>query len=195
MLEWFQSAPSLDRTFALCAAVGAVLFVVRLGLQLTGLHDGDGFHLGGLASAGEADASFEFLSLHAINAFLLMFGLVGLAMRMESGAGPGWSILAATAAGGASMAIIGFLSLNLRKLQSSGNIEMSNAVGAVGEVYLTIPADGAGQVQVTFQHKQQIVDAISKSQTELKTGARVRVTGVTGASTLIVEAEETEADR
>lgn len=190
MLEWLADASPLDRTFALCAALGAALFVVRMGLQLLGGDAGDGLDLGAVVDG--AEASFQFLSFHSINGFVLIFGLVGLAMRIENGAGEGASLLAAAVAGVAAMALIGFLSLQLQKLQSSGNVRLTNAIGAIGDVYLTIPAEGSGQVRVAFQNKLQIVDAISTSATPLPTGARVKVVGVFSPSTVQVEPLEAE---
>ncbi|UCC17926.1 MAG: methyltransferase domain-containing protein, partial [Dehalococcoidales bacterium] len=69
--------------------------------------------------------------------FLMMFGLVGLAFYRQSKAGIFVSIIGASAAGVASVWIIGRLFILSKKLKSSGTIQIDNAVGAQGKVVIT----------------------------------------------------------
>ena len=96
------------------------------------------------------------------------------------------ALLGATLAGLASMWAIAQAFLLMTRLQTSGNVDLNNAIGADGEVYLTIPADGAGQVRAAVQGGLRIYDARSVSGEEIKTGERVRVGAVVGSNTLMV---------
>lgn len=74
------------------------------------------------------------------------------------------------------------------KLQSSGTLDLNNALGEIGSVYLTIPAsmNGVGKVHVAVQGQLSEFDAMTENDAMLKTGESVRVTDVLGDK-LIVE--------
>ncbi len=75
----------------------------------------------------------------------------------------------------------------LSKLKSSGNLNLNNAIGKIGDVYLQIPAkgDGTGIVNVIVQESLRELKAISQGDA-IATGEKVRVTGIVG-NTLVVE--------
>ena len=78
----------------------------------------------------------------------------------------------------------------LSKMQQSGNIDVyKSAVGCIGKVYLSIPAQrkGAGKVQITINEAVREYDALTDSESELKTGASIKVIEVLDPSTLLVE--------
>ena len=75
----------------------------------------------------------------------------------------------------------------MTKLQSDGTLRLSDAIGQQGKVYLTIPAGGAGQVQVGFQGRLMIFEAMSSNKEAIKTGEPVVVIDVVGGNTLVVE--------
>jgi membrane protein implicated in regulation of membrane protease activity len=60
-------------------------------------------------------------------------------------------------------------------------------VGTIGTVYLRLPSDGTGQVQVSVQGGLRIIDALVEGDEGLPTGTKVRVVGVRDSNTLIVE--------
>lgn len=76
------------------------------------------------------------------------------------------------------------------KLTESGNINFKNAIGAVGEVYLTVRNNGkeGGKIQVIFQSSLKEVPAITYGR-ELKTGTKIKVIGIEG-NVLVVKALE-----
>ncbi|HIC75313.1 MAG TPA: hypothetical protein EYO98_01695 [Candidatus Poseidoniales archaeon] len=73
------------------------------------------------------------------------------------------------------------------KLETSGNIDINNAVGATGTVYARIRDSGVGEVQVTFQEKMQTKEAVSIDGVTLNSGTFIEVVGVVG-ETLQVKA-------
>ena len=75
----------------------------------------------------------------------------------------------------------------MSKLQSSGNIEIGNAVGKVGQVYIPIKQGGSGKVNITIQGQYSEFSAISTANETLPTGSYVRVVAVDEAGTLVVE--------
>jgi membrane-bound ClpP family serine protease len=170
---------SVERLFFACAVVGGTIFLVRTLMTLIG-----GFANGELDGAdpsdisGEADASFRALSLQGITAFFMMFGLVGLALMRQSRMGTILAVLGGLLAGVMTVWIIGRIFSGMMKLHADGTLRYENAIGQEGTVYLTIPAQGKGQVSVPIQQQLRMCDAISADKEQIKTGERVIVVDV-----------------
>lgn len=181
----------LALAFTVCAVLGGALFVVRLVLQFfAGMDDTDVDvpHDGSDVDLSHTDASFRVLSLQGITAFFMIFGLAGRALLLESKAGAVLSIVGAAIAGAAAVWVVAKIFTAMKKLQSpGGTMNLQNAVGREGTVYLTIPAGGAGKVSVVVQNKLGEFDAVCESKEELKTGTEIKVTRVTGDKVLVVE--------
>jgi membrane protein implicated in regulation of membrane protease activity len=67
------------------------------------------------------------------------------------------------------------------RLQSSGSVSTDQAVGCTGTVYVTVPKQGSGSVQINIAHRLREFDAVSAHGEELATGTAIRVVRVTGA--------------
>ncbi len=194
-MEFVNSLNGLEKVFAACAVIGGTLFIIRLVLQFMGLHghdagtdiDTSAMDAGHDPGLADSDISFKLLSLQGITAFLLMFGLVGLAMSKQTGANAFWSIVVAAAAASVTVWLMARFFAWMTRLQSSGNINPNQTVGLQGTVYLNIPADGTGQVEVVVQNRMRIYDASSADKTPLKTGDKIRVKSVVAGSILVVE--------
>lgn len=196
MLALFDDYVGMEWFFLLCALIGGVLFIFRLILQFVGGDadvDGDidiDVDMDGDIDAdtgGDSDVSFRLLSLQGVTSFGLMFGLVGLAMMRQSGQDAVRALAVATAAGLATVWLMKWIFNKAKVLQSSGNIKMKNAIGKEGDVYLTIPSHGTGKARVSVQNHLKVWDATTDNNQEIKTGERVRVTGVVSGNVLIVE--------
>ncbi len=55
-----------------------------------------------------------------------------------------------------------------------------------GSVYLTIPAEGTGKIQITVRGSLGIYNAVSERKEEIKTGSRVLVDRVVSGNVLVV---------
>lgn len=76
----------------------------------------------------------------------------------------------------------------MSRMEQSGTINMANAVGCKGNVYLKIPGEkqGEGKVQISIQGAIREFDALTAGE-ELETGAPIRVVEVINDNTLLVE--------
>jgi len=174
--------------------LGGTLFILRLGMMLVGadlgsdsvdtdVHTGD-FDISG--DHADADISFKLLSVQGLTSFFMMFGLVGLAL-LRANLHVLITIVGGMLAGLVMVAVTGVIFSQMKRLQTDGTINIQNTVGADGTVYLTIPRNGTGQVQVIAQGSLKIFDAVSSGRNQINTGTKVRVTGVASGNTLIVE--------
>jgi membrane protein implicated in regulation of membrane protease activity len=116
----------------------------------------------------------------------MMFGLVGLALHRQTGWDPTRSIIGASLTGFLTVWMLKWLFNAARKLQSSGNIKLTNAIGQEGTVYLSIPSTGTGKVQIKVQDHLKILDAVSEGEVEIKTGDRIRVIRIVSNNIMVV---------
>ena len=132
-------------------------------------------------------AGFKFFTVRGIVAFFCIFGWTGAALY-SSGMHGVWVVLIAALAGFFAMFIIGLIFYAVKRLQSSGNIKYSNAVGKTANVYIPIPAkrSGKGKVMVTVQERLIEVEAMTDEEEKIPTGETVRITDSIG-TTLIVK--------
>ncbi len=189
MSEMFSQYNGVEIFFLISAIVGGLFVILKFAMQFIGLdHHGADMDVGHDLDAHHADSDmgFKFLSLHGITSFLMMFGLVGLALYKESQSGLLFSMLGASLAGLVSVWIIGKLFLLTMKLKSSGTITIDSTVGAQGKVYLRIPKNGTGRVLINVRNSLREYDAATNDDEELKTDTPVRVVWVDG-NVLVVE--------
>jgi membrane protein implicated in regulation of membrane protease activity len=194
MSEFFNRLHGVELFFLVCAVVGGVFVLIRLVVMMIGLdhgvdgdlggggHDVDGHH-------ADSDVGFKLLSLQGITSFLMMFGLVGMALYHESRVGVLFSMSGAMAAGLVSVWIIAKMFSLVIKLQSSGTISIDSTVGAQGKVYMTIPENGSGRVLINVHNSLREYDAVTQDKRSLATGVSIRVVWVDG-NVLVVEAIE-----
>ena len=188
MESLFSGYNGLEIFFLLCALVGGFFVMVKLIMQFAlGGHDADAGHdMDFDPQHVDSDVGFRMLSLHGLSSFLMMFGLVGLALSRQSKAGYLVSIGGAVAAGLLTVWIIGNLFKGATRLQSSGTLDTEGAVGSSGTVYLTIPKQGTGRVSISYKQRLREFDATSNSGEEIPSRTPIRVVGVK-ANVLIVE--------
>lgn len=174
--------------------IGGTLLILRLGMMLFGggLSDDaldsalDGGNVDVAGDHADADMSFKLLSVQGLTSFFMMFGLVGLAL-LRAGLHVLITILGGAVAGLVTVAVTGLIFSQMKRLQTEGTIRIQSTVGSEGTVYLTIPKNGTGQVQIIAQGSLKVFDAVSSNKSQIATGQKIRVTGVAGGNTLIVE--------
>ena len=190
MMEWMTGLAGIDLVFFVCGGVGSALFVIRVLLVFVGFgHDaGSDFDTDGVElDHGGHDMGAGMLSFTGLTAFFMLFGITGLTLRLEQESTPLIATGAGFVVGVFTMWLVAQLLRAVYRLKSSGNVEMANAIGQEGRVYLTIPAGGRGQVEVAIQSRLKVVDAVAEHPIEMKTGTHVRVVRVIEANVLVVE--------
>lgn len=166
------------------------------------LHGGDfhgdaDVHDGGLhPSAHHFDSTWLFtvISFRTVVAALAFFGLAGLAAN-SAGIGAVPTLGIAVVSGLAAMFAVYGLMRALMSLRAEGTAHIANAVGRVGTVYTTIPAEGggSGKIQLNLQGRTMEYLAVTPGES-LKPGSKVVVGAVVSSDTLEVEPAMEEAN-
>lgn len=178
--------------------IGGTLFILRAAMMLLGGGLSDGIDAGlDLDLNGDfdadisgdhtdADVSFKLISIQGLTSFFMMFGLVGLAL-LKANVPVLLTVFGGMIAGLITVAITGLVFSQMKRLQTEGTIDIRNTIGTEGSVYLTIPKNGTGQVQLIVQGSLKIFDAVSNTKNVIATGEKIHVVGVASGNTLIVE--------
>lgn len=188
MAEWFSTLTSFEKFYWIIAGISSTIFVfVLITTFLVG--DADGVD-GDVDAEIDADTGigFQFFTFKNLVAFFTIFSWAGISC-LDAGYGKGVTIFVSTISGLIMMFIMGALIYYINKLVSSGTLKLENAVGNVGEVYLTIGANRSkiGKVHVNIQGALRELDALADSEEALKTGTVVKVKEITGTGILIVQ--------
>jgi hypothetical protein len=190
MMSFYSLLAGPEKVFFLSALAGGFAFLMLTILMfVTGGVDGDAGGFDGDAHSGDTDSSFKGLSLNGVAAFFMMFGLVGLASVREFGASTAVGALYGAVAGAAAMFTLKKLFDLFVGMQASGTLDVSNAVGVIGVVYLTLPERGTGQVELNVQGRRKVMSAASESGEVIPTEERVRVVSVEGNTLRVVRAD------
>ncbi len=180
--------------YLICAVAGGAILVLRIILMAVGIDQGDAPDVSMDVDGGGGEGitgGASFLSLQSIAGFFTMFGLVGMGL-LQIGSSEIVSLLGALGAGALTAWATGMIFLQMRRLQSEGTMVITNAIGQVGSVYLTIPEKGTGVVTVTVQGAQRTLDAVSEHGQRIPTGSIVRVVSVTAGTILVVTEQTTD---
>jgi len=190
MINWWNELLLIQQIFALIALPSTLLIIIQTVLMLIGI-GGDG----GADADVDIDDGIEvpddglaIFSVRGVTSMLCITGWVAVAL-LETSLPQGVSIAIAIACGVATLIGMAYLMRAIYRLQSSGNIDVENCVGKIGEVYIPIPStgNGSGKINLTVQEKFSEFTAITTAGDELKTGAFVRVVAVSQSGVLVVE--------
>lgn len=138
------------------------------------------------------DPGLRILTVRGLIAFFSVGGWTGLAL-LRGQTHAVLSSLSAMLAGLLAMLVLAWLMKLTLRLQSEGNIDMHNAVGISGSVYITIPPQRGekGKVTLMVQNRLTEADAVTDEAEPIKTGTPVRVVGTTQGNVLVVESGST----
>lgn len=127
-------------------------------------------------------------SIKPLTGFFLGFGWAG-GMALSGGLHIAAATGIASVSGIVIMALIVGMIRAIYSFRSDGTMRIQDAVGAVGTVYLTLPARRAsgGQVIVNLNGRQETLPALNTSEQPVPSGEKVKVLQVIDARTLLVE--------
>ncbi len=211
MINWWSSLSLAQQIFALIAIPSTLILLIQTIMILIGFgdnsdhdtdfgHDGsfdgghDFDHSGGHdfghdgGHDGSHDDGLALFSVRGIMTMLAVSGWGGMAL-LETALPESLSILIAIVFGIGMLFLTAYIMKLVSKLQSSGNIDIGNAVGKVAQVYIPIAPNGSGsgKVTLTIQETYSEFMAITTASQTLKTGSYVRVVAVDDSGTLVVE--------
>jgi hypothetical protein len=186
MVDWFNHLELFPKIYWSIALLGSIIFIIMMVLTF----------IGGETDTLDTDTDiesdtgigFQFITFKNLIGFFTLFGWSGIAC-IDAGLSKSLTILISMVCGLIMMVVMAAMFYYMRKLNDSGTLNFKNAVGAVGEVYLTIGANRSsiGKVHIKIQGALRELEALTDADVSLKSSSVIRVKNVTENGILIVE--------
>lgn len=189
MEEWWNALGLFMQSVWCITLFASLVFVIQTILTFVGMDADGGMDVDmGSDMPGDGDTGpFQLFTFRNFINFLLGFGWSIISFQ---GAIQNQFVLILVAAVIGVLLVIAVMAIFrfMSRMEQSGTIQMANALGCKGNVYLKIPANkrGEGKVQISIQGAIREFDAITLGE-ELETGAPIQVVEVVNDSMLLVE--------
>ena len=191
MINWYNSLNLLQRIYAFIAIPSTAILLIQTILLFFGFGDNDtdlDVDIDDVGDLGGGADGLVLFSIRGIIAMLCIGGWSGI-LFSEMGLNTPLTVVFSTMLGFAALVGMAALIKLILSLQSSGNIELANAIGKVGQVYIPIPPNmsGMGKVNITLQEKYTELSAMTNEKEAIKTGEMIRVVSTDDVGYLMVE--------
>lgn len=186
MTDWFFNLELFPKIYWGIALLGSLIFIIMMVLTFLG---GETDNLDtDTEIESDTGMGFQFITFKNLIGFFTLFGWSGVAC-IDAGLSKPLTIIISLVCGLIMMTIMAAMFYYMRKLNDSGTLNFKNAVGSVGEVYLTIGANRSsiGKVHIKIQGALRELEALTDADTNLKSSAVIKVKDVTENGILIVE--------
>lgn len=186
MTEWFFNLELFPRIYWGIALLASLIFVIMMILTFIG-GDSEGLDTDAEIES-DTGIGFQFITFKNLVGFFTIFGWSGIAC-IDSNLSKPITVVISFICGLIMMSVMAAMFYYMRKLNDSGTLVYKNAIGSVGEVYLTIKANRSsiGKAHVRIQGALRELEALTDSETDLKSGSVIKVKDVTENGILIVE--------
>lgn len=183
VLDWWDALSFTKSIFYGIGVVAGFVALVLALLSFIGFEHHDAFDAGDASDAGGG-----IFSVKPLTGFFLGFGWTG-GLAMDAGFSGFVALVSGSVAGAVIMAVIVLMFRMIMAMRSDGTVRIAESVGAVGTVYVTLPAARAsgGQVTVNFSGRQETYAALQAGEKPIASGEKIRVREVLDNHTLLVE--------
>lgn len=187
MVEWFSNLELFPKFYWIIALIGSLIFIFIMISTFLGIDGADDFDDIDTNVDTDTGIGFQFITFKNLIGFFTIFGWSGIAC-IDAGLSNAITIIISLFCGLLMMTIMAAMFYYMKKLNDSGTLNYKNAIGAIGEVYLTIGANRSkmGKVHIRVQGSLRELEALSDAFTELKSGTIIKVEDVTSNGILIV---------
>ena len=206
MINWWSGLTLVSQIFCAIAIPATVIMILQsllllfgVGAHTDGDFDGDFDGDAGDIDDGISDSHIDGiddhngLSLISVRGIVAFFSIGGWTGAVCDGAGlPAvLSILIATMSGLIALIGVAVLFKSALKLQETGNLNINNAVGLTGKVYIPIPPSGmgCGKITVLLQERYVELDAMNSGDELIKTDTLIDIVSVVDDQMVLVKAK------
>ena len=204
-MEWFStwwSNLGLIGQIMACAAIPmSVVMILQLILMIIGVGiDGDSegdvddgaIDINDDTTTPEASSSgnasvLRIFTIRGIVAFFALGGWAGLA-ALTAGLHPIWAIQISLFVGVCALLLAAIVIRMALRMQTSGNLNLKNAVSQTADVYIRVPAGRSekGKVTMLLQERFVELDAITDYSSDLMPNSKVKVLDIINDDCLLV---------
>lgn len=188
MQAWWSSLDIYMQILWVITLTASLIFIIQTILTFIGMDSDGGLDL----PDGDIDVNthteafpFQLFTFRNFINFFLGFGWT--AISLEGKTHPILAIILSILVGIALVAAVMYIFYLMSKMEQSGNIEITSAIGCKGNVYLTIPGKrtGEGKVQISIQGAIREFDAMTDGEI-LHNGTPIQVMDILNENMLLV---------
>lgn len=182
-LTWWVRLTTAQQFFYGIGIVAGLVTLLMALLALVGLE-----HHGGDLGGGDHLDGSSLLSVKPITGFFLGFGWGG-GIALDRGLSLAAATLIAFVCGSVLMVGLAWLIRAIYSMRTDGTRRINDAIGAIGTVYVALPASRAagGQINVTVGGRLETLSALNAALRSVPSGEKVKVVGVVDTNTVLVE--------
>lgn len=189
MSEWWNSLDLFMKILWGISIGTSLIFIIETVLTFIGMDSDIDTDFDIPDGSFETDVSMNLYTFRNLVNFLLGMSWTAILLK-DSIPSKALLMVISVAVGMLLVAAVMYMFKWLGKMQQSGNIDIfKSAPGCNGKVYLTIPSErkGTGKVQITINGSVREYDAVTDSDSDIRTGTAIKVTEVLDSYTLLVE--------
>ncbi len=174
MSEFYNLLSQTELVFFWIGVISGIIFIIQLALSLIG---------------GGMDTDFDYssdgllddgiLTFKNLINFLTIFGWLGLSTFQYKNE-LFLSIVIGSIGGILMVGVMTFLLYFFHNMKHDGTLKMTNCVGKIGTVYLLIPKNSSGKINITVQGAEREFEAVGKDGIEIPTGTAIKVIAYSG---------------
>lgn len=188
---WWTALATVEKIYWAIAIVSSIFFIIQLALTFLGADaevDADLELSTDAEVESDTGMGFQFFTLKNLLGFFTLFGWTGLGC-LDMGLSLFPTLAISTASGLVMMTIMATIFYFMSKLTDSGTLNIKNALGKTGTVYLVIPAKRAsmGKVNLEVQGRNIEMNAITDDEADIPTGSVISVSQIVNNSLLLVK--------
>lgn len=164
----------MESIYLYMGLIGSVFFTIKLALILFG-HDAD---VNDLDAMDPDNLDFKFLSIQTLSIFIASVGWMGLLLHRHFNLDIYASFSISFIFGILCAYIQVWTFTKVKGLAQINKLDLNNAIGKVGIVYLDIPENGVGEIQISFQGSMKNCKAVSETSESISAFVQIEVTSV-----------------
>lgn len=156
------------------AIIGTVIFILKTALPMdTGAEIDSDF-----TSITDTDASFHLLTIEGISAFFMCSGWTGWVSFSILHYELKVAIIASIISGICGMLLFAWLLSLTKKMEQINVYDLNSLVDKTGKAYVHFEPKGNGKIQIEFNSRLDIIDAISLSDDRIEAFSQIKVVKV-----------------
>lgn len=193
IINWYGSLAPMMQVFWTCAIVASAIFLIQMVLTMLGMDSNSvdvDFDVSDFSGAGgstmDMGGGLSLFSIRNLVNFFMGFGWAGVSLG-DAIDHNFWLVLVSVAVGFCFVLMFFYIRKQTLRLESNGAFDIRRTLHKTANVYLHIPAEGAGRgkVQVSEGGSVQELDALTDGPA-LENGTLVRITEVIDTHTVRV---------
>lgn len=176
-MEWFNELDFFAQVYWVLALISSLVFIIIMVTTFIGGDSGlDDVDMDTDTNADMDGAGFQFFTFKNLVGFFLIFSWTGLGC-INSEYSQGVTIAISVFCGLVMMFAMASVFYFLNRMVEDGTMQLKNAMGRTGEVYLPIAAKngGFGKVQINIQGSIHEIQAVTEDEEDLSVGTVVKV--------------------